>query len=81
MVISNRARRVMRDWMENSVVADYSLTSDWDDRWRTGGTVDEVVAEAHLSPEHLLAGIERFAKERTQRLKRLRDAVDTALEL
>ncbi|MEX2045983.1 MAG: transketolase [Chloroflexota bacterium] len=79
MVISNRARRVMRDWIEHPVVAEYSLTSDWDDRWRTGGTVDEVVAEAHLSPQHLLAGIERFAAERNERLARVRRAVDAAL--
>lgn len=79
MVISNRSRRVMRDWIEHPVVAKYSLTSDWDDRWRTGGTVDEVIAEAHLSPQHLLAGIERFATERKDRLARVRDAVDLAL--
>jgi len=79
MVISNRSRRVMRDWIEHPVVAEYSLTSDWDDRWRTGGTVDEVIAEAHLSPQHLLAGIERFVAERKDRLARVRDAVDAAL--
>jgi transketolase len=79
MVISNRSRRVMRDWIDHTVVAEYSLTSDWDDRWRTGGTVDEVVAEAHLSPEHLFAGIERFVAERTERLTRVRDAADAAL--
>ncbi|HUG06164.1 MAG TPA: transketolase [Candidatus Limnocylindria bacterium] len=79
MVISNRARRVMRDWIDHPVVAEYSLTSDWDDRWRTGGTVDEVVAEAQLSPQHLLAGIERFAAERNERLARVRRAVDAAL--
>ncbi|HET9808651.1 MAG TPA: transketolase [Candidatus Limnocylindria bacterium] len=79
MVISNRSRRVMRDWIEHPVVAEYSLTSDWDDRWRTGGTVDEVIAEAHLSPQHLLAGIERFVAERKDRLARVRDAVDLAL--
>ena len=78
MVISNRARRVMRDWIENGVVAEYSLTSDRDDRWRTGGTVDEVVAEAQLSPEHLLAGIERFVRDRDERLGRLARAVDAA---
>jgi len=76
MVISNRARRVMHDWIDHPIVAEYSLTSDWDDRWRTGGTVDEVVAEAHLSPQHLLAGVERFAKERGQRLARLRALLD-----
>jgi transketolase len=79
MVISNRSRRVMRDWIEHPIVAEYSLTSDWDDRWRTGGTVDEVVAEAHLAPQHLLAGIQRFAAERKDRLARIRDAVDAAL--
>ena len=78
MVVSNRARRVMRDWIDHPIVAEYSLTSDWDDRWRTGGSVDEVIAEAHLSPAHLLAGIERFARDRAERLRRLRELVDAA---
>jgi transketolase len=78
MVVSNRARRVMSDWIAHPIVAEYSLTSDWDDRWRTGGTVDEVIAEAHLSPEHLLAGIERFAKDRPARLARLKEIVAAA---
>ena len=78
MVISNRARRVMSDWIAHPIVAEYSLTSDWDDRWRTGGSVDEVVAEAHLDPEHLLAGIERFCLERAERLRRLRGAIEAA---
>ena len=78
MVISNRARRVMYDWIAHPIVAEYSLTSDWDDRWRTGGTVDEVIAEAHLAPEQLLEGIARFVADRPARLARLREAVDTA---
>jgi len=79
MVISNRARRVMGDWIDHPVVAEYSLTSDWDDRWRTGGSVDEVIAEAHLDPPHLIEGIERFVRERAARLARIRDAVTAAL--
>jgi transketolase len=78
MVISNRALRLATDWIANAVVAEYSLTSDWDDRWRTGGTVDEVVDEAHLSPKHVLEGIERFVRERETRLRALRDAVEAA---
>ncbi|HET7701741.1 MAG TPA: transketolase [Candidatus Limnocylindria bacterium] len=78
MVISNRARRVMRDWIDSPVVADYSMTSDFDDRWRTGGTVDEVIAEAHLDPEHLLEGITRFAHDRAARLRRLRETIELA---
>ncbi len=78
MMISNRALRVSRDWVEHSIVAEYSLTSDRDNRWRTGGTVDEVVAEAGLAPEHILRGIERFAAERGKRMQRLRDLVELA---
>jgi len=78
MVISNRARRVMGDWIDHPIVAEYSLTSDWDDRWRTGGTVDEVLAEAHLSAPQLLAGITHFAQDRPNRLRRLREMVDEA---
>jgi transketolase len=78
MVISNRSRRVTRDWITHPLVEEYSLTSDWDDRWRTGGTVDEVMAEAHLSPDHILRGIERFARERASRLAALREAVTAA---
>jgi len=78
MCVTSRGLRLMWDWIENQVVADYSLSSDWDDRWRTGGTVEEVVDEAHLSPKHILEGIERFVRERDMRMKRLRDAVQAA---
>jgi transketolase len=76
MVISNRALRVTRDWVDSPIVAEYSLTSDWDDRWRTGGTVEEVIEEAHLSPEHIRRGIERFARERGKRLAAYRSVLE-----
>jgi hypothetical protein len=38
--------------------------------------VDEVIEEAHLDPPHILAGIERFVRERPVRLRRLREAVE-----
>jgi transketolase len=78
MVICNRSRRVTQDWITHPLVAEYSLTSDWDDRWRTGGTVDEVIDEAHLSREHILAGIERFVSDREKRLAELRTLVEAA---
>jgi transketolase len=78
MVISNRSLRVSRDWVAHPIAAEYSLTSDRDDRWRTGGTVDEVIEEAGLSPRHLLAGIERFVREREARLRRMRELVEAA---
>jgi transketolase len=61
----------MRDWITNAITSEYSMSSDWDNRWRTGGTVEEVLEEAHLSPAWLLKGIERFAGERDKRLGRL----------
>jgi transketolase len=75
MCITNRARRTMSVFIANPVVHEYSLGSDWDDRWRTGGTVDEVVDEAHLGPTHILQGIERFVRERKDRIAKLEAAV------
>jgi transketolase len=77
MAISNRSRRLLHDWLKNPIAYEYSLTSDWDDRWRTGGSVDEVMAEAHLSPEDMLSGIERFVKDRAERLARSRRMLDS----
>jgi transketolase len=75
MAITNRAFKLMRDWVDGPIAEEYSLSSDWDDRWRTGGTVDEVIDEAHLGPEHILEGIERYVRDRDARLERLRDLV------
>ena len=78
MVITNRALLTMREWIANPVVAEYSLSSDWDNRWRSGGSVEEVMDEAHLGPEHILAAIKRFVTERDARLAKLRAAVAAA---
>jgi transketolase len=76
MCVTSGAYRLMHDWVDGPLAAEYSLSSDWDDRWRTGGSLDEVMSEAHLSSGHILAGIERFASERDERLRRLRALVD-----
>ena len=73
MVITNRARRLMLDWADVGLTGEYWLCADWDDRWRTGGTVDEVVEEAHLSPKWIMEGIRRFAGDREQRLLAARE--------
>lgn len=57
-----------------------TLIVPWDIRWRTVGTVDEVLDDAHLSPKWLLAGIKRFASERPARLGRLKRAVHEGLD-
>jgi len=78
MAITHRALRLMADWIAHPIVAEYSLSADRDDRWRTGGTVEEVIDEAGLSPRHLFEGIERFVRDRESRLSRLGAAVSAA---
>jgi transketolase len=62
MCVTNMARRLMHDWIYDKRAGKFTLSSDWDDRWRTGGTISEVLEEAHLSEEWLLSGIKRFAE-------------------
>jgi transketolase len=78
MVVTNGAYKLMRDWADDPIVRDYSLSSDWDDRWRTGGSLDEVIEEAHLDAGHILVAIERFVRDRRDRLQRLRGRLEAA---
>jgi transketolase len=78
MVITNGAVRLMRDWASGPAVEAYSLGADWDDRWRTGGSLEEVIEEAHLDQGHILAGIERFVRDRELRLGSIRSALEAA---
>lgn len=77
-VITTQARWLMHEWLYNEIAEEYALSSDWDDRWRTGGTLEEVIEEAHLSPHWVLEGVERFVQEREQRLSRLQGELDAA---
>jgi transketolase len=70
--VTNGSRRLMRDWSVNRICDEYALSSDFDDRWRTGGSVEELKLEAHIDPVSVWEGIARFARDRAQRLARLR---------
>jgi transketolase len=74
--ITNRSRRTMYDWVFNPLATKYAMSSDFDNRWRTGGTLDEVIEEAHLDPKNILAGIDKFVKDREKRLNILRAGLD-----
>ena len=65
---SGHTRRVwpLRD--VGPLTDEYSLTSDWDNQWLTGGLEAEVIAEAHLDPKSIFNGIQRFASEREKRI-------------
>lgn len=72
MCVTNNARRAMHDWLANKVCEEYTLSPDFDDRWRTGGSVDEILDESHLTWPWVLKGILRFANESAERMKRIR---------
>jgi transketolase len=67
--ITNGGRIAMALWSAHATAAQYAMTSDWDDRWRTGGALDEIIAEAHLDPAHLAEGIRRFTADREARFE------------
>ena len=78
MVVSTGTRRVWPVRDVGPLTDAYSLTSDWDNQWLTGGTEADVIAEAHLDAASIFAGIKRFADERDGRLARQRELL-TAL--
>ncbi|MEZ4860555.1 MAG: hypothetical protein R3C14_04585 [Caldilineaceae bacterium] len=78
MVVSTGTRRVWPIRDVGPLTDAYSLTSDWDNQWLTGGLEPDVIAEAHLDPESIFTGIKRFADARSERLDAQR-ALLTAL--
>lgn len=71
MIITSSALNLMKDWIKHPLVEEYSLSSDWDNRWRTGGTLSQVMEEAHLSEEWQWKAINKFAEEREMRRGKL----------
>ncbi len=80
MVVSTGTRRVWPARNLGPLTDEYSLTSDWDNQWLTGGLEPEVIAEAHLDPESIFAGIQRFARDRDSRLGRQREMLAATRE-
>ena len=72
MVVSTGTRRVWPLRNTGPLTDEYSLTSDWDNQWLTGGLEPEIIAEAHLDPVSILRGVERFARDHETRMNRQR---------
>ena len=77
MVVSTGTRRVWPVRDVGPLTDAYSLTSDWDNQWLTGGLEPDVIAEAHLDEESIFAGIQRFAEAREQRLEQQRSLLSS----
>jgi len=70
MVVTTGTRRVWPIGSPGPLTDEYSLTSDWDNQWLTGGTEGDVIAEAHLDAESIYNGIKRFALDHDTRISR-----------
>ncbi len=75
MIITNGALRLMHKWISNKIVEKYSMSPDFDNRWRTGGSVDEIVAESKLDSKSIFDGILKFANERPKRLELIKKSL------
>ena len=65
----------MHNWISNKIVEAYSLSPDHDNQWRTGGSVDEIVAESKLDEKSVLDGIKKFANEKLVRLELIKRSI------
>ncbi len=71
MIITNTAIDLMNNWIKHPIVKTYSLSPDWDNRWRSGGTLDDVIDESHLAANWQWDAIQKFANERNVRLSQI----------
>ena len=69
MVISTGTRRVFPVQNLGPLTDEYSLFSDWNNDWLSGGTESDVIAEAHLDEVSIQNAITRFANDRDKRLR------------
>jgi len=73
MFVMSGTRRMWQLRNVGSLTDAYSLTADQHNVWLTGGTEADVIAEAHLDPDSIFAGVQHFAQDRAKRLSRQRE--------
>src|SRR3989442_15932794 len=79
MFVMSGTRRMWPLRNAGSLTDEDSLTADQDNVGLTGGPEADGIAEAHLDPDSIFAGVQGFAQERPTRLSRQR-ALLNALE-
>ena len=75
MFVSTGTRRMWPLRNVGPLTDDYSMTSDWDNQWLTGGMEPDVIAEAHLDAKSIFSAVQRFANDRVKRLESTRSAL------
>ncbi|MBA31447.1 MAG: hypothetical protein CL748_02830 [Chloroflexi bacterium] len=75
MVITTGTKRVWPVSGLGQLTEEYSLTSDSDDQWLTGGSEDDVIKEAKLDEDSILNAVLKFANDHDDRIKRLNNSI------
>ena len=70
MVVTTGTRRVWPVTGVGPLTDEYSLTSDWDNQWLSGGTEDDVIKEAHLDKDSIFDAVKRFADDHDARMSK-----------
>lgn len=75
MFITTMTKRVPPLSNLGPLAEEFSLSSDFDDRWRSGGSEEDVIRDSRLDPKSIFDGIKHFANSRVDRLSRQRNAI------
>jgi len=73
MIITNTSLNNMGHWIKHPLMKEYSLSPDWDNNWRFGGNLTEVIDESHLSSEWQMKAIQQFCKSKKERFEKLKN--------
>ena len=68
MIVTTGTKRMWPVNNSGPLTEEYSLTSDWDDQWLTGGSEGDVITEAHLDTDSIYNSIKRFAQDHDTRI-------------
>ena len=75
MIMTNTPKKNMGTWIKNQYVANYSLSTDFDNRLCTGGSVDQIVSESKLDSTNVLKAIYHFSDKRDKRLSLMKKEI------
>jgi len=70
MIISTGTKRMWPISNVGPLTEEYSLTSDWNDQWLSGGSEAEVLREAQLDPQTIFESVKRFATDHNKRIEK-----------
>jgi transketolase len=74
MFVTGATRRMWPLRNVGPLTDEYSMTADFHNDWLSGGLEADVIAEAHLDPDSIFKGIERFAADRVSRMAKQKAA-------